>query len=71
MKEGPYHIETSPLISSANQLTGSNIIGTSAMKELTKFCWSIIPQKLFIVIIIIISLEGSNLRIVQTSVQIY
>ena len=32
--EGPYHIETCPLISIANQWTGFYIIGTSAMKEL-------------------------------------
>ena len=33
---GPYHIETSPLISSANQWTGFYVIGTSVMKELIK-----------------------------------
>ena len=34
---GPYHIETSPWICKANQLTGFYITGTSIMKELTKF----------------------------------
>ena len=33
----PYHIETSPLICSANQLTGFYMIGNSVMKELTWF----------------------------------
>ena len=28
---GPYHVETSPLISSSNQCTGLYMIGTSAM----------------------------------------
>ena len=32
---GPYHIETSPLVCSANQCTGFCIIGTSVMKELS------------------------------------
>ena len=31
---GPYHLETSPLICRANQLTGFYIMGTSAIKEL-------------------------------------
>ena len=31
---GPYHIETSPLICSANQWSGFYMIGTSVMKEL-------------------------------------
>ena len=31
---GPYHIEISPLISSANQWTGFYMIMTSVMKEL-------------------------------------
>ena len=31
---GPYHIETSPLICSTNQRSGSYMIGTSVMKEL-------------------------------------
>ena len=31
---GPYHIETSPLICSANQWTGFYMVGTSAMKKL-------------------------------------
>ena len=30
---GPYHIETSPLICTANQWTGSYMKGTSVMKE--------------------------------------
>ena len=33
---GPYHIETSPLISRANQRTGFYIIQTSIKKELKK-----------------------------------
>ena len=33
--EGPYHIETSRLICTVNQWTGSYIIGTSVMKELS------------------------------------
>ena len=32
--KGPYHLETSPLICRANQLTGFYIIRTSAIKEL-------------------------------------
>ena len=32
---GPYHIETSPLICSANQCTGFYMAETSVMKELT------------------------------------
>ena len=32
---GPYHIETNPLICSANQWTDFSMIGTSAVKELT------------------------------------
>ena len=31
---GPYHIETSPLISRANQWTGFYMIGSSIMKKL-------------------------------------
>ena len=31
---GTYHLETSPLICRANQLTGFYIMGTSAIKEL-------------------------------------
>ena len=31
---GPYHIETSPLIFSANHWTGFYMMGTSVMKEL-------------------------------------
>ena len=31
----PYHIETSPLICKANQLTGFYMIGTSVIKKLT------------------------------------
>ena len=31
----PYHMETSPLICSANQRTGFYMTGTSIMKELT------------------------------------
>ena len=34
------------------------------MKESTQFCWSTSPQKLFIVIITIISLEGLSFRMV-------
>ena len=34
---GPYHMETSPLICSANQWTGFYIVGTSVMKELKIF----------------------------------
>ena len=34
---GLYHIENSPLICRANQWTGFYMIGTSAMKELSKF----------------------------------
>ena len=34
MMEAPYHIETSPLICSANQWTGFYMIGPSVMKEL-------------------------------------
>ena len=34
---GPYHIETSPLIYSANQWTGFYMKGTSIMKELPHF----------------------------------
>ena len=34
------HIETSSLISSANQWTGVFIIGTSIMKELIIFCFN-------------------------------
>ena len=34
MTGSPYHIETSPLICSANQWTGFYMIGTSVMKEL-------------------------------------
>ena len=34
---GPYQIETSPLISRANQWTGFYMIGTSVMKELKYF----------------------------------
>ena len=41
VKENPdrkkEYIETSPLICSANQWTGSYIIGTSVMEELIKF----------------------------------
>ena len=33
-KEGPYHIETSQLICSANQWTGFYMIATSIIKEL-------------------------------------
>ena len=33
-RRGPYHIETSPVICSANQWTGFYMIGTSVMKEL-------------------------------------
>ena len=33
--EGSYHIETSPLICSANQWTGFYMIWTSVIKELT------------------------------------
>ena len=37
---GPYHIETNPLICSANQWTGFYMIGTSVMKELKiRFCY--------------------------------
>ena len=32
--KGPYHIETSPLICSANHRTGFYVIGTPIMKEL-------------------------------------
>ena len=35
--ESPCHIETSPLICSANQWTGFYMIENSAMKELTHF----------------------------------
>ena len=36
---GPYHIETSPL-TTANQWTGFNMIGTSVMRELkSKIPW--------------------------------
>ena len=31
---GPYQIETSPLICTANQWTGLNVTGTSVMKKL-------------------------------------
>ena len=31
--EGPYHIETSQLICSANQWTGSYMIGTAVIQE--------------------------------------
>ena len=31
--EGPYRIETSPLICSTNQWTGFYMVGTSVMKE--------------------------------------
>ena len=34
---GPYHIETSPLICTANQWTGLYMVGTSVMKELNVF----------------------------------
>ena len=34
---GPYHIEASPLICSANQLTGFYVIEASVMKELCCF----------------------------------
>ena len=34
---GPYHIETSPLICSANQWTGVYMIGTSLMQKLLLF----------------------------------
>ena len=33
---GPYHVETSPLIRSANLWTGFFMIGTSVIKELSK-----------------------------------
>ena len=33
LKEGPYHIETSPLICSANQWTAFYMIGTSVIKH--------------------------------------
>ena len=39
---GPYHIETSPLISGANQWTGFYMTGTSVVKELNlkiKYLW--------------------------------
>ena len=35
-----YHVETSPLIYSANQWTGVYKIGTSVMKELNQSIWS-------------------------------
>ena len=34
MTEVPYYIETSPLISSANQWTGFSMVGASVLKEL-------------------------------------
>ena len=38
---GRYHIETSPLICSANKWTGFYIITASVMKELTILSWSL------------------------------
>ena len=37
--EGPFHVETSPLICSVNQWTGFYMKGTSFMKELLVLCY--------------------------------
>ena len=37
--EGPFHVETSPLICSVNQCTGFYMKGTSFMKELMELCY--------------------------------
>ena len=42
---GRYHIETSPLIRSANQWTGFYMITASVMKELTAFSRQLLTQK--------------------------
>ena len=54
---GPYHIETSPLICSANQLTGLYVVGTSVMKELINtFAFAILSiYPLFFVRVVLIS----------------
>ena len=36
LDEGPYHIETGPLICNPNQWTGFYMVGTSVVKELLK-----------------------------------
>ena len=42
---GPYHIETSPLISRANQWIGFHTIGTSVMKEIKTICLNFTVEK--------------------------
>ena len=44
---GPYHVETRPLICIANQCTGFYMMGTSFMKELKYFPYSLIAGRLY------------------------